>query len=61
MTRTVQWWLVLMIFALTAAAGIGAALLSAWTHVDVEYLKTLAVAGFAALLALARPSSGAGE
>lgn len=50
-----QWYLVLMVFIVTAAAGGAVFYLSAFTGVDPEWFKNVALTGFGALIGLLAP------
>lgn len=47
-----SWWLVLVVVAMTFAAGTGYVLAANWTTVDVGFLREMAVAGAGSILTL---------
>jgi hypothetical protein len=55
MTDRTHWYVVLIIATLTLLCGAAVALIPLWADVDVEMFKGGFTAGFAAILALARP------
>jgi hypothetical protein len=47
-----DWYLVLIVAAITVAAGVGAFYLMAWTDVSPDWFQNIALVGFGALVGL---------